>query len=395
MPGPLDGFRIVDVSQIVSAPLATMLLADQGADVIKVEPPGLGDPTRQPVNSRGGMTSLYANCNRGKRSVVVDLKQAEGRRVVLDLVASADVFVENWRPGAAQRLGLGVDELRALCPDLIYATVSGYGDSGPYVDRRVYDPIIQGLTGFVALQQNPEFPIRDLVRNIVADKATSYTLAQAITAALLARERGAGGQYIHVPMIDAALAFMWPDGMMKHTLLGDDVALPLSVSETFRVWETADGHLVYYTNTPEELAGLLRALGRSEWLEEPRFQGRARLLLENREELGRRIMAELAKRTTAELVERLDAEDVPVGPVLSLDEMLEDEQIRHNRMVFEHEHPAYGRYRQVRPAARFSGTPQSPSLPPALHGEHTDMVLDEIGYDASARQKLRDAGVIP
>lgn len=395
MPGPLDGFRIVDVSAIVSAPLATMLLADQGADVIKVEPLGMGDPTRQPINSRGGMTSVYANCNRGKRSLVLDAKHPRGREIMLELVRRADVFVQNWRPGAAERLGLGEIDLRAIRPDLIYASVSGYGDSGPYSDRRVYDPIIQGLTGFVAAQQNPEFPIRDLVRNIVVDKATAYTLAQAITAALLARERGAGGQHIQVPMLDAGLAFFWPDGMMTHTLIGEDVALPTAVSDVYRIWETADGHLIYFSNTPAERDGLFRALGHPEWIDDPQFNGAEGLKPENREELRRRVVAALRERTTEELVERMLAEDVPVGPMLSLDEVLEDPQIRHNEAVFEREHPSYGRYRQARPAARFSVTPQALGRQPALHGEHTAEILVELGYDASAQQALRETGVIP
>ena len=224
MPGPLDGIRVVDVSTILAGPLATMMLADQGADVIKVEPPGIGDLLRIAPFRREGLSAFFANGNRGKRSVALDLKQPRGREVLLRLVERADVFVQNFRPGAVERLGIAESDLRAVRPDLIYVSVSGYGESGPYRDRRVYDPILQGLTGHVAIQKNPDVPIPDLIRHVVVDKAAAYTAAQAITAALFARTRGAGGQHVRVAMIDVALAFLWPDGMMAHTLLGENVA---------------------------------------------------------------------------------------------------------------------------------------------------------------------------
>ncbi len=202
-----------------------MMLGDQGADVIKVEPLG-GELVRQPMFERGGLSSLFMNCNRNKRSVSVDISKPEGVEIVQRLVAEADVFIQNWRPGAADRNGLGEVDMRKLNPDLIYCSISGFGSSGAYAERRVYDPIIQGLTGYTAVQASPELPIRDLVRNIVADKSSAYTAAQAIAAALFARQRGAGGQLIEVPMIDASLAFFWPDGMMRQTFTGDDAPSP-------------------------------------------------------------------------------------------------------------------------------------------------------------------------
>lgn len=394
MPGPLSGIKVVDVSAVVSGPLATMLLADQGADVVKVEPVGSGELMRQPTNARGGMCAFFANCNRGKRAIAIDLKQERGVALVRELVREADVFVQNWRPGAAERLGLGEKRLREQNPDLIYASLSGYGDSGPYRDRPVYDPIIQGLTGHVAIQESPDFPIKDLVRNIVSDKSSAYTMAQAITAALFARERGAGGQSIHVPMIDASLAFFWPDGMMKHTLIGDDVELPAALYEIYRIWQTADGHLIYFNASSKETAALYRALGHPEWVEDERFMPPLSQHPENRELLGRMLLVEIEKRSTQDLVEAMVREGVPVGPVLSLEELVEDPQIRHNEAVFEAEHPSYGRYRQARPAARFSATPQAAGAPPPLLGEHTDRVLTELGYDAAGVAKLRDAGVV-
>ncbi|MEM7288096.1 MAG: CoA transferase, partial [Actinomycetota bacterium] len=194
MPGPMDGVKVVDMTQVVSGPLATMLLADQGADVIKVEPTaGLGDLTRLPAFDKGGIGAFYINNNRGKRSLSVDLTGDEGTRIVLDLCRQADVFIQNFRPGAIERLGLGYEEVKAVNPDIVYVSISGFGPTGPYSDRPVLDPVIQALCAVVDRQVNPEIPFPDLIRNLFADKSTALTVSQAVAAALFARERGAGG----------------------------------------------------------------------------------------------------------------------------------------------------------------------------------------------------------
>ena len=169
MTGPLEGIRVVDLTQVVSGPLATMLLADQGAEVVKVEPLGIGgDVTRLPSFAKAGISALFVNNNRGKRSLAVDLTKEEGKQIVIDLVEKADVFIQNFRPGAIERLGLSYDELKAVNPKLIYCSISGFGPDGPYSDRPVLDPVIQGLTSMVSRQLNPQIPFPDLVRNLVA-----------------------------------------------------------------------------------------------------------------------------------------------------------------------------------------------------------------------------------
>jgi crotonobetainyl-CoA:carnitine CoA-transferase CaiB-like acyl-CoA transferase len=221
MAGPLDGIRIIEVGEVISAPLGVMMLAEQGADVIKVEPPGHGEESRQLSNYRAGMAGLYANCNHGKRSIGIDLKTTAGRELLYELVRGADVFVQNWRPGAAERLRVAEADLRRVNDRLIYASVTGYGDSGPYTARRGYDPIFQALTGWVAAQLNPEVPIPDLVRNAVVDKATAYTLAQAITARpLRPRASSHPANTCACRCSTQGLAFFWPDGMLRHTLVG-------------------------------------------------------------------------------------------------------------------------------------------------------------------------------
>ncbi len=396
MPGPLDGIKVVDVSAVLSAPLATMMLADQGADVVKIEPPGLGDVLRLPNFKRGGLSAFFANANRGKRSIVIDLTEPEGVAIVHALVRNADVFVQNWRPGAAARLGLDEAALRAINPELIYCSVSGYGPTGPYAQRRVYDPIIQCLTGHAAVQLNPEVPIRDIVRNVVADKASSYTAAQAITAALFARERGAGGQHIEIPMLDASLAFFWPDGMLAHTFTGDELPRGQALYEVYRLWETADGHIMYFAATDGEFHGLFRALNHPEWIDDPRFGLYAnRHQGDNLAQLGQLIAQAMSQIKTQDLIDRMVAEEVPVGPVLSLEAIFDDPQIQHNQSIIEFDHPSAGRFRQARPAARFEKTPQDPTrrMPP-LHGEHTEEVLRELGYELEQIEHMRSQGVI-
>jgi crotonobetainyl-CoA:carnitine CoA-transferase CaiB-like acyl-CoA transferase len=392
MPGPLDGIRIVDASAILSGPLATMILADQGAEVVKVEPPGLGDLLRLSPFRRGDLGAFFVNGNRGKRSLVLDLQKPGAREALLRLVARADVFVQNFRPGAVERLGIAEPDLRRVRPDLIYCSITGYGETGPYAGRRVYDPILQGLTGHVAIQKNPDVPIPDLVRHVVVDKASAWTAAQAITAALLARERGAGGQHVRIAMLDASLAFLWPDGMMAHTLVGEGVAAGPTLYEIYRLTETADGHLVYFAASDAEYHGLFRALGRPELCEDPRFALWERG--KNAEALGALLYEEFRKWPTREILARLFAEDVPAGPVNTLEQVFDDPQVRHNGSVVEVDHPHAGRMRQPAPPARFDRTPSAIGRPAPRLGEHTDEVLAELGYDEAARAALRAEGAI-
>ena len=391
--GPLAGFKVVDFSAVISGPLATMLLADQGADVIKVEAPGRPDLLRKEWYYRGGLTSLFANVNRGKRSIVIDLHDPRGLETARELVRGADVVVENFRPGVAERLGIGPDELRAIDDQLVYCRITGYGPTGPHSKQRAYDPVIQSATGYVAVQRNPEIPIPDLVRNAVVDKAASYTAAQAITAALLARERGAGGQTIELAMLDAGLAFFWPDGMMQHTFLGEGAREGPALYDRSHLTETKDGHVVIWTGADDEWHGLFRALGRPDLCTDERFAtGRARF--ENGEELGEILQRESRSCATADLLRRMQEEDVPGGPVTELDELAEDPQIVHNGVIFEREHPTAGVIRQCGPAPRFSDTPTEPGPIAPLLGEHTDEILGELGYDAERIASLRQDDVV-
>jgi crotonobetainyl-CoA:carnitine CoA-transferase CaiB-like acyl-CoA transferase len=396
MKGPLSGVRVVDFSAVVSGPLAAMWLADQGADVIKVETLGNGDVTRgiRASPEMLGLGGLYTNCNRGKRSLSIDVTADDGRAAVLELCRTADVFLQNWRPGVVERLGLGYEHVSAVNPDIIYVSISGFGPDGPYSQRRVYDPIIQGLTGHVAVQFNPEVPFPDLVRTIVCDKATALTVAQSVSAALFARERGAGGPHLIVPMLDVGMSFFFPDGYQAKAWLDDPKADDrLTLAKIYRVTPTADGHLIYFCASDSEFHGLYRALGHDEWVIDPRFadpRGRQ----DNAVELGSRLAEAFETWKTDELVPRLGANDVPFAPVLDLDAVQQNVQIVHNESLRVRDHESLGRLLEARHPVRFSKTPVEVTPVAPTLGMHTEEILRELGRTDADIEALRTAGVI-
>ncbi|MBV9775703.1 MAG: CoA transferase, partial [Acetobacteraceae bacterium] len=217
MNGPLSGYRVIDLTTMLSGPWATMMLADQGADVIKVEAPGTGDHVRSLGNRRGGMSAMFLNINRNKRSIAIDLKTERGRRLLEELVGTADVFVQNFRPGVADRLGIGEAALRGRSPALVYASISGFGEVGPWAGKPTYDPVIQAVSGLTSVQAGDDEARPRLVRTVLPDKVAALTAAQAITAALLARARSGEGQHVRLSMLDAVMAFLWASDMGAQT----------------------------------------------------------------------------------------------------------------------------------------------------------------------------------
>ncbi|MFN8022619.1 MAG: CoA transferase [Acidimicrobiales bacterium] len=389
--GPLEGVKVVDLSVMISGPLAGMMLADQGADVVKVESPGLGDIMRFLGSNKGGMTGIFANNNRGKRSLVVDLKHADGLALVKALVADADVVIQNFRPGAMERLGLGYDDVRALNEGVIYVSISGFGPDGPYSHRRVYDNVIQAASGLASVQTDPATGAPSLYRTLLCDKVTSYTAAQAITAALFARATGrASGQHIVLAMLDAAVAFLWPDSAMDAALLDDDAVRMPTIGSNYAVTPLADGYVATSAVTDAEFRGLCAAYGRADIADDPRFATTAA----RSQHMGELVvmMRDLAAATTVEqFLAGAEQHDVPASRINSLHELHDDAQVRHNAVFVEREHPTAGRVREPRPAPRFSATPASVSRPAPRFGEHSDEIATELGFDAAA---LRAAGVI-
>ena len=382
MPGPLHGFRIVDLTSMISGPLATMILADQGADVIKVENPEGGDHTRAANNRRGGFSASFLNNNRNKRSVALDLRRAEAKAAVLKLCATADVFIQNFRPGVAERMGLGEDAVRAVKPDIVYVSISGFGEMGPYAQKPVYDPLIQSVSGLASIQGGSDTERPRLVRTIVPDKLTAYNAAQAITAALLHRARTGQGQHIRLSMLDAIVAFLWASDMGSQTFVGEDIPQQEAASYIDLIYETKTGHISAAVQTNKEWQALTRALDKPEWLDDPRFLTPA-LRQKNINDRLSLTQEVLRTRSAEEWLERLTAEGVPCAPVLTRTAMIDNEQVRATGIVVERDHPVAGRLRQARPAARFSGTPAELRYGGAALGEHTAEVLAEIGLPAA------------
>src|SRR5580698_3568165 len=378
MPGPLDGYRIVDLTSMISGPLATMILTDQGADVIKVENPEAGgDHTRAANNARNGLSASFLNNNRNKRSVALDLKNPAALQAVLRLAATADVFVQNFRPGVAERMGLGEDAVRAVAPSIVYVSISGFGETGPYAQKPVYDPLIQAVSGLASIQAGSDTERPRLVRTIVPDKLTAYNAAQAITAALLSRARTGQGQHIRLSMLDAIIAFLWASDMGSQTFVGEEIPQQEAASFIDLIYETATGAISAAVQTNREWVALTRALDKPEWLDDPRFKTPA---LRQRHINERLSMTQdvLRTRPAAEWLERLTREGVPCAPVLTRSAMIRDPQVEANGIVVETEHPDAGLLRQARPAAQFSVTPATIRHGGPALGHHTEAGLSEL-----------------
>ena len=390
MPGPLNGVRVIDLTAMVSGPLGAMILADQGADVIKVEPPA-GDNTRQVATRRGGFSASFLNNNRNKRSVVLDLKQAEGLAALNRLIAGADVVMQNFRPGVVERLGIGYEDAKALKPDLIYASITGFGETGPYAAKPVFDPLIQSLSGLTTVQAGSDERRPALIRTILPDKLTGVTIAQAIAAALFARERTGQGQHIRLSMLDAVISFLWSSDMGGNTFVGDEVEAERAQSFIDLIYETKDGYISVAAFRRADWVKLAEACERPEWIEDPRFKTSEGLEVHKPERLELTQEA-LRTRTSAEWIARLDAHDVPCAPVLTRRQMIEHPQVRENAIVVETDHPRAGRLRQSRPAARFSETrTEHRNGGPGL-GADTRAVLAEAGYTRAEIDALIQSG---
>ena len=378
MKGPLSGFRVIDLSSVLSGPAATVLLADQGADVIKVEPPA-GDIVRRMGRGHDSLSPAFVAVNRGKRSVCLNLKEATGVEVVKKLVTGADVFVQNFRPGTIERMGLSYEVLQSINPALLYVSVSGFGEQGPYSHKRVYDPVIQALTGLPDMQADAAEARPKMVRTVIPDKVSALTTAQAITAALLERERGDGtGQHIKVAMLDATISFLWPEALAGLTMVGQEHNVRTGQLAQDLIFRTRDGYITCGAVSDDEWRGMCAALDRPDWLDDERFNtplGRvqnAKARLESMSDV-------LRSRTSAEWLERLDAEDVPCAPVLTRPEILENEQVKANELIHEYNHPSLGEIRQPRPGARFSRSELRKEPIAPMLGEHSKEVLQETG----------------
>lgn len=389
--GPLAGIKIVDLSAVVSGPMACGLLADQGADVVKVEP-RQGDLTRLIGPAKGDISGLFAAINRGKRSIVLDLKQAAARDVLRELIASADVLVENFRPGAMARLGFAYEQVAAFNPRLVYLSISGFGQSGPMAHARVYDTVIQAVAGFAAAHPDRTTGEPELLQTLMCDKITALTAAQALTAALLARERHGGrGQKIELSMLDAAVSFLWPEAFYNHAFQDDPPAPTIEYGAATRLWRCRDGYVAIITPQDDEFAAMCRVLGAPELVTDPRFVSIPTRRV-NQPALRARLEPVVAARGVDELVAAFAEAGCPAGKVNGKAELPHDPQVRHNALLHDTEHPGLGRLRTPRAAAQFLGLPWDATRTAPHLGEHTREVLRELGRGEAEIEALFAAG---
>ena len=391
-PGPLEGVRVLDLTSMISGPVATMMLADQGAEVIKVEPPE-GELVRHMGRNTGGLTSVFLSANRSKRSIGLDLKNPAAVDVLKQLIPTADVFVQNFRPGAIDRMGLGESVVRNLNASVIYVSISGFGETGPYAHKRVYDPVIQALSGLADIQMDAASGRPQMIRTIIPDKTTSVTAAQAITAALFHRERTGEGQHVKLAMLDTMVAYLWPEGMARYTFADRPPEPMKGEASPDLIYLTQDGYITAGAISDKEWQGMCRALDRPRWIDDERFRTANARVVHGK--LRREMTAEvLLTRTSAEWLERLDHEEVPSAPVLGRHEVIDHPQIQANEMIVEDIHPVAGPIRQARPAARFDRTPARIRGPAPELGADTMALLGELGCSAAEIDELVANGAV-
>jgi crotonobetainyl-CoA:carnitine CoA-transferase CaiB-like acyl-CoA transferase len=381
MSGPLAGIRVVGLTSALLGPVATQILGDMGADVIKVEPPE-GDPIRALGPSRHlGMGAYFLNINRNKRSVALDLKQPSAREVLLKLVETADVFVHNMRLAAIERLGLDYQAAIQRNPRIVYAAATGFRKDGAYPDRPSFDDVIQGESGLAALNGGVRGEPR-YVPMAVSDKICGHVLASAIGMALLYRERTGKGQEVHVPMLETMVAFNLADHLWHGVLAEPEKGLgyPRMLTEHRRPFPTKDGHICILATTDLQSRHLFEAIERSELADDERFSTLARRT-DNIGELYEIVTNHMRRRTTAEWRERLDRFDVPNGVVTDLEGLLADPYLDETGFFERVEHPSQGKMLTTAVPVEFSASPgESFRLPPPRLGEHTREVLSELGY---------------
>ena len=390
--GPLTGLKVLDLTGMVSGPVAAMMLADQGAEVIKVEPL-TGELVRHMAAPHNGVNPVFFSCNRGKKSIALDLKTEEGKKILLRLASEADVFMQNFRPGAIDRMGFGEEVIRKLNPKIIYVSISGFGNRGPYANSRVYDPVIQALSGATDIQADRDTGRPKMFRIIIADKVTALTAAQAVAAALYAREKHGTAQHIELSMLDCMISFFWPEGMAGIVFAENEIDVRKLQGSQDLIYKAKDKYITAGAVSDAEWQGMCKALNREDLADDERFAspaGRVANAQIRKEITGE----EIAKWNSSEILERLQAEGVPSAPLLDRMELLDNEQILANESIQRINIDGFGEVRQARPAARFSKTPTKLSRPAPKLGEHTHEVLSDIGINETERKNLLDKKII-
>ena len=390
--GPLEGIKIIDLTSMISGPMGAMILADQGAEVIKVEPLA-GEQLRHMAAPHNGVNAPFYSCNRGKKSLAIDLKSKEGKEVLLKLVKESDVFMQNFRPGTTDRMGFGYEELQKINPNLIYLSISGFGNQGPYAQSRVYDPVIQALSGATDIQADRDSGIPKMFRIVIADKVTSLTASQAVSSALYARERTLKGQHIKLSMLDSVIAFFWPEGMTGLVFEDNEFDVRKLQGSQDLIYKTIDRYITAGAVSDAEWTGMCNALDMKEFIADERFATSAARVI-NAEERKKITGDEIKKWHSEEILERFQAEGVPSAPLLDRMELMDHEQIIANQTILREKYEGFGEIRQARPAALFEGTPSKIKRPAPKLGEHSQEILNHLGISEETQSRMVEEGKV-
>tara|TARA_B100001029_G_scaffold138219_1_gene117376 strand:+ start:1 stop:1191 length:1191 start_codon:yes stop_codon:yes gene_type:complete len=389
--GPLEGIKIIDISTIVSGPLAASMLGDQGAEVIKIEPPFRGENARVMGPIKEGSGALFAVVNRSKRSLAMDLKQEESKKIIYKLIEAADIIIDNFRPGALERLGLDYDNIKNHNPKIIQMSITGYGETGPYSKRRVYDPLIQATAGVCDAQSIEGQP--KYMKTLMCDKITSLTAAQAMTAALYRREKTNKGQRITLSMLDTALYFMWSDSMYNYSWHGDDWTPMPNIADFYEPVKTKDGYIALVAINDNEFAGVLKAIGKEDLLEDERFSTTENRLM-NVMEMQEILLNAYLDFTSDELVKKMEENDVPAAKINKREEIFSDPQVINNQTVINTKKDGEDLLKGPKPPANFlENDCGEPSFMPAL-GEHSSEILKEYGFSDDEINNLIESQII-
>ena len=377
--GPLTGIKVIDLTAMVSGPVATMMLGDQGADVIKIEPLS-GELMRSVGAPNNGMTTSFLCSNRSKRSLTINLKDIEGINIIKKLIKNADVIVQNFRPGTMKRMGLSYEEVKKINSNIIYTSISGFGDKGPYSKQRVYDPIIQALSGLADIQRDQETKFPKMVRTIIPDKTTGMAAAQAISSALFYRERYGKGQHIKLAMLDVMIAYLWPEGSSSLSFVGKESDPSSGQMGLDLVFKTNDKKFITAgAVTDKEWLGMCNAFDRKDLLVDPRFNT-PRSRFDNKTERRLIIAQEIKKHNANDILQKLATNEVPSAPILNREELLENEQVLQNKIIEFHDSNIFGKIRSPRPAPIYSESPLSGEQLAPLLGENSIEILKELNY---------------
>ena len=389
--GPLEGIKIIDISTIVSGPLAASMLGDQGAEVIKIEPPYKGENARVMGPIKEGSGALFATVNRSKRSLAMDLKKAESKKIIYKLIESADIIIDNFRPGALNRLGLDFNSIKNFNPRIIQMSITGYGETGPYSKRRVYDPLIQATAGVCDAQSIDGQP--KYMKTLMCDKITSLTAAQAMTAALFKREKTNKGQRVTLSMLDTALYFMWSDSMYNYSWHGNDWAPIPNIADFYEPVKTKDGHIALVAINDSEFSGVLKAIGREDLLEDERFSTTENRLM-NVVEMQEILLNAYSEFTSDELVERMEENDVPAAKINRREDIFSDPQVINNSSIINTKNNGEKIIKGPKPPANFLDDEyDEPKFMPAL-GQHSSEILKEYGFSNDEINSLIEKKII-